>query len=103
VTQVNIRSQRKTRSLDKVVMKWYVQQHACGMTVRSVEIKFAANTVAGVRKFHLKQAVTDLGHFQRDVATQIDVQSMKLLGWLPKRWSPLVKGCLEWRQGAMPL
>jgi hypothetical protein len=72
VAQVNIRRQRKTRSLDKVVIKWYVQQHACGMTVRSVEIKFAADTVASVCKFHLKHAMTDLGNFQRDVATQID-------------------------------
>jgi len=66
-------------------MKWYVQQHACGMTVRSVEIKFAADIVASVCKFHLKQAMTDLGNFQRDVATQIAAQSMKLLAWLPKR------------------
>jgi hypothetical protein len=72
VTQVNIQSQRKTRSLDKFVMKWYVQQHACGMTVRSVQIKFAADTVTSVCKFHLKQAMTDLGNFKRDAATQID-------------------------------
>jgi len=85
VTQVKIRSQRKTRSLDKVVMKWYVQQHACGMTVWSVEIKFTADTVASVCKFHLKQAMTDIGNFQRDVATKIAAQSMKLLAWLPKR------------------
>lgn len=53
-------------------MKWYVQQHACGMTVRSVQIKFAADTVTSVCKFHLKQAMTDLGNFKRDAATQID-------------------------------
>ena len=96
VTQVNIQSQRKTRSFDKVVMKSYVQQHACGMAVRSVQIKFAADSVEGVCKFHLKQAVTDLDSFQRDIATQIDAQSMKLLAWLPKRQSPLVRSCLEW-------
>ena len=66
-------------------MKWYVQQPACGMTPGSVEIKFAADTVASVCKFHLKQAMTDLGNFQRDAATQVAAQSMKLLAWLPKR------------------
>lgn len=76
-------------------MKWYVQQHACGMTVRGVEKKFAADTVASVCRFHLKQAMTDLGSFQRDVATQINAQSMKLLACLPKRYSTLVKSCLE--------
>jgi hypothetical protein len=37
VTQVNIPSHWKT-GLDKVVMEWYVQQHACSMTVKGVEI-----------------------------------------------------------------
>lgn len=66
-------------------MKWHVQQHSYGMTVRGIEIKFAADTVASVCKFDLKQAMIDLGNFQRDVATQIDAHSMKLLAWLPKR------------------
>jgi hypothetical protein len=34
--------------------------------------------VASVCKLHLKQAVTDPGNFQRDVATQINAQSIVL-------------------------
>jgi hypothetical protein len=40
-------------------MKWYVQQHSCGMIGRFAEIKCAAGAVASVCKFNLKQAVID--------------------------------------------
>jgi hypothetical protein len=61
------------------------------MIGRGTEIKCATDTVASVCKFVLKQAVIDLGNFQRAVATQIDARSVKLSACLPKRLSPLVK------------
>jgi hypothetical protein len=30
-------------SLDDAVLKWYMQQRSCGVDVRGVELKFAAN------------------------------------------------------------
>jgi hypothetical protein len=41
-------------SLEDDALKWYVQQRSCGVYVRGIELKYAANTLANRMKIYIK-------------------------------------------------